>query len=297
VPRGAACGSSMPKGQGRPTATVITDVVEDRLKQFSKTKLCKFYVLGQCARGSACRYAHDATEIKSLPDLTCTKLCPRLVSLGCCMQAGCTYAHHREQLRGTSMYHKTKICRFAQTGLCTLGSKCNFAHSDLEIRQAQGCENSIVAVPGVEPQKLPEVELHSAPPGLAPPLPPPPQLSSGYASGLGIFSEGRSDFTFNGSMFSDCSFKGFLSEPAYVSLGEYNCTADVASTSESSLVVDQSNHAWQVTRAFLDAPAPSAIRAVRTSQSTLCTLGEYEGPEREMSIAGKVASQQAQQIE
>lgn len=285
----------MPKTKARATPAVVTPEIaasKDRLKQFEKTKLCKFYVLGQCARGSDCRYAHDSHEVKPLPDLACTKLCPMLVSLGSCVQPGCTYAHHREELRGTSIYHKTKICRFAQTGHCTLGSKCNFAHSDCEIRQAQRCEDSINAllpqdlVMELQPETRQEVSLNSDL-GLPPGLPAPSQVSSG---GLGIFSDGRSNFSFTGSLSSACSLKGHLSyEPAYVPLlTDDSCSAefqDAAWSLKNSLVVDQSNHAWQVTRALWDAPVPSAIRAVRTSQSTLCTLGECETPEREILSA------------
>lgn len=291
----------MPKAKARPTPAVVTKqettAGKDRLKQFEKTKMCKFHVLGQCSRGSACRYAHDSVEIKPLPDLVCTKLCPLLVSLGSCNQPGCRYAHHREELRGTSIYHKTKICRFAQTGHCTLGSKCNFAHSDREIRQAQESEDSINSllpqdlVMELQPQTHQDVNLNSDL-GLPPGLPAPSQMTSG---GLGIFSEGRSNFSFSGSLSSACSLNGRLSyEPAYVPLlADDSCSAefqDAAWSLKNSLVVDQSNHAWQVTRALWDAPLPSAIRAVRTSQSTLCTLGECEGPDREILNAAKVTS-------
>eukprot|EP00930_Biecheleria_cincta_P054568 TRINITY_DN4080_c0_g1_i2.p1 TRINITY_DN4080_c0_g1~~TRINITY_DN4080_c0_g1_i2.p1 ORF type:complete len:273 (+),score=27.66 TRINITY_DN4080_c0_g1_i2:119-937(+) len=271
----------MPKVKASPTPAVVVEEIapsKDRLKQFEKTKLCKFYILGQCARGSACRYAHASAEIKPLPDLACTKLCPKLVSLGSCENPDCMYAHHRDELRGTSIYHKTKICRFAQTGQCTLGSKCNFAHSDREIRK---------------------VNLNSEL-GLPPGLPAPPQVSFGDSGGLGIFSDGRSTFSFSGSLSSACSSKPMYPyEPAYVPLvADDGCTAefrDAASSLKNSLVVDQSNHAWQVTQALWDAPLPSSIRAVRTSQSTLCTLGECEvGPEqREILSVAEVTSWQA----
>lgn len=284
---------------------------KDRLKQFEKTKMCKFYSLGQCSRGSACRYAHDSAEINPLPDLVCTKLCPMLVSLGSCVQPGCMYAHHREELRGTSIYHKTKICRFAQTGHCTLGSKCNFAHSDLEIRQAQESElmwpfqaqESEYSINALLPQDL-VMELQpqtdrgvclDSDSDLGPPpgLPAPSQVPS--AGGLGIFSDGRSSFSFAGSLSSACSLKGHLSyEPAYVPLlDDDSCSAEfqgAAWSLKNSLVIDQSNHAWQVTRAPWDAQLPSAIRAVRTSQSTLCTLGECDGSEREILSTAKVTS-------
>eukprot|EP00930_Biecheleria_cincta_P054567 TRINITY_DN4080_c0_g1_i1.p1 TRINITY_DN4080_c0_g1~~TRINITY_DN4080_c0_g1_i1.p1 ORF type:complete len:310 (+),score=33.52 TRINITY_DN4080_c0_g1_i1:119-1048(+) len=308
----------MPKVKASPTPAVVVEEIapsKDRLKQFEKTKLCKFYILGQCARGSACRYAHASAEIKPLPDLACTKLCPKLVSLGSCENPDCMYAHHRDELRGTSIYHKTKICRFAQTGQCTLGSKCNFAHSDREIRKARSRDERYTPVLASKASPLHRnfvarnrsckssvgaaVNLNSEL-GLPPGLPAPPQVSFGDSGGLGIFSDGRSTFSFSGSLSSACSSKPMYPyEPAYVPLvADDGCTAefrDAASSLKNSLVVDQSNHAWQVTQALWDAPLPSSIRAVRTSQSTLCTLGECEvGPEqREILSVAEVTSWQA----
>lgn len=106
----------------------------DRTSQFSKTKMCKFEIIGMCAKGPQCPFAHTKDELKPLPDLTCTKLCKQLIQTGECQNVSCKYAHNRDELRATSTYHKTKMCRFAQLGHCALGAKCNFAHSVEEIR-------------------------------------------------------------------------------------------------------------------------------------------------------------------
>jgi len=102
--------------------------------QFSKTKMCKFNLVGMCMKGSQCPFAHQKGELRALPDLTCTKLCKTLIQTGTCDDAKCTYAHSKDELRATSTFHKTKLCRFSQMGHCALGSKCNFAHSDEELR-------------------------------------------------------------------------------------------------------------------------------------------------------------------
>jgi len=103
--------------------------------QFSKTKMCKFEIIGMCAKGAQCPFAHSKDDLRPLPDLTCTKLCKTLIHTGSCTNTKCKYAHSKEELRATSTFHKTKLCRFAQIGHCALGVKCNFAHSQDEIRQ------------------------------------------------------------------------------------------------------------------------------------------------------------------
>lgn len=102
--------------------------------QFAKTKMCKFEILGICTKGTQCPFAHAATEINPLPDLSRTKLCKQLLQTGTCDNPGCTYAHRKDELRGV---YKTKMCRFfAENGHCALGARCSFAHSDGEVRPA-----------------------------------------------------------------------------------------------------------------------------------------------------------------
>ncbi|CAE8629160.1 unnamed protein product [Polarella glacialis] len=72
---------------------------QGRNGQFSKTKLCRFELLGMCAKGTQCPFAHGGLEMKPLPDLRCTKLCKELIATGQCALPGCTYAHSREELR------------------------------------------------------------------------------------------------------------------------------------------------------------------------------------------------------
>jgi len=110
------------------------DSRQNRTWQFTKTKLCKFHIIGMCVKGESCPFAHDKEELRPLPDLTRTKLCKRLIQTGSCEDSSCTYAHTKEELRATSTFHKTKLCRFSQIGHCALGAKCNFAHSPDEVR-------------------------------------------------------------------------------------------------------------------------------------------------------------------
>jgi len=110
--------------------------------QFTKTKMCKFHILGKCTKGPACPFAHDRAELRSQPDLRCTKICKTLILTGSCTNTSCSYAHGPEELRVSGAVHKTKFCRFMQNGHCARGSKCNFAHSNIELRGAQNAGNA-----------------------------------------------------------------------------------------------------------------------------------------------------------
>lgn len=64
-----------------------------------KTQLCRYHIVGQCKKGTACNFAHSAIEVTAKPDLTCTKICPTLLRVGKCDKSKCTYAHHASELR------------------------------------------------------------------------------------------------------------------------------------------------------------------------------------------------------
>mmetsp|Transcript_29986 Transcript_29986/g.95733 ORF Transcript_29986/g.95733 Transcript_29986/m.95733 type:complete len:419 (-) Transcript_29986:387-1643(-) len=64
-----------------------------------KTKLCRFNLLGSCAKGKACRFAHGQEDMRPMPDLHRTRLCPALIKAGACGEVDCAFAHSREELR------------------------------------------------------------------------------------------------------------------------------------------------------------------------------------------------------
>jgi hypothetical protein len=101
---------------------------------FSNTKMCRFFILGKCAKGPQCPFAHDKIELRNMPDLRCTKLCKELLENGECNDKSCTYAHNKEELRSTGAFQRTKLCRNLQFGRCPRGDKCNFAHSEAELQ-------------------------------------------------------------------------------------------------------------------------------------------------------------------
>lgn len=66
---------------------------------FAKTKICKFHLLGICAKGAGCQFAHSREELAPTPDFFRTKLCNILISTGVCTDPKCTYAHNKDELR------------------------------------------------------------------------------------------------------------------------------------------------------------------------------------------------------
>jgi len=64
-----------------------------------KTKMCKFFITGQCTKEDQCMYAHSKDELKPAPNLSRTKVCPSLAESGFCTTKDCPYAHDRSEIR------------------------------------------------------------------------------------------------------------------------------------------------------------------------------------------------------
>lgn len=105
--------------------------------QFFRTKMCPWVVsVGHCRKGSSCRYAHCAEEIRPLPDLSKTKFCPQLLEEGeCPNRSRCKYAHCYDELRATQSFSKTKLCPLWLANKCGMSeSMCRFAHGENDLR-------------------------------------------------------------------------------------------------------------------------------------------------------------------
>mmetsp|Transcript_57834 Transcript_57834/g.102744 ORF Transcript_57834/g.102744 Transcript_57834/m.102744 type:complete len:505 (-) Transcript_57834:104-1618(-) len=83
----------------------------ERAAAFMKTKMCKFFLLGACTRGTACQFAHDNLEMQPLPDLFRTKICKSLVATGNCNDPDCRYAHSKDELRTAPEPSEAKLKR------------------------------------------------------------------------------------------------------------------------------------------------------------------------------------------
>jgi len=94
---------ALPRGQaplaGPGTERSQVAPVSDPNPLFLKTKLCRFFVVGACAKGSECRFAHGAGELSELPDFTKTQLCSSFLFFRACTAPGCAFAHSPRELR------------------------------------------------------------------------------------------------------------------------------------------------------------------------------------------------------
>jgi len=120
---------------------------------------CKFFLLGQCAKGSSCTYSHDLDQNLGVfaamggygpaagldvngmgggsPGVQRTgqykgALCKFFQQSGTCSAgAACTYAHGHQELAGG---YKVRLCKFfEETGMCQKAEACTYAHGVSEL--------------------------------------------------------------------------------------------------------------------------------------------------------------------
>jgi len=88
------------------TSAINTDCNEEemrdvkRLQVHKQTRLCKFFAIGQCTRGSACAFAHGEEKLRQQPDFSKTRLCADFMELRFCAEGDrCKFAHGKHELR------------------------------------------------------------------------------------------------------------------------------------------------------------------------------------------------------
>lgn len=121
---------------------------QKHMKQLMKTEMCKFFISGNCVKGSRCAYAHSRSEIREKPNLAFTSMCKTFAQFGRCDDPRCSFAHDERELRTTTAFFKTKMCRFAASGRCKHGNGCRFAHDIKELdpsSQYKGADTSVPA--------------------------------------------------------------------------------------------------------------------------------------------------------
>jgi hypothetical protein len=102
-----------------------------RNKDLQKTKLCCYFLQGNCGLGAKCQFAHDVSEIRKAPDLAKTQLCTKWLN-GNCANPNCSFAHGEAELQKPPNFKK-KMCAWFKDGRCRNGAKCGFAHSLSEL--------------------------------------------------------------------------------------------------------------------------------------------------------------------
>jgi hypothetical protein len=90
-------------------------LVVNATHNFYKTKICPYFLQGNCIKGSKCSFAHSNEELKKAPNLQKTKLCHNFM-LGKCHKSNCPFAHGEMELKATPDFYKTSICTLFKQG-------------------------------------------------------------------------------------------------------------------------------------------------------------------------------------
>jgi hypothetical protein len=251
--------------------------------QFSKTKMCKFFRVGKCTKGTQCPFAHQQCDLRKQPDLRCTKFCQAFIDQGVCLDPRCTFAHSKEELRSRGALHKTRLCRNMQNGTCAFGRDCNFAHSAMELR-CSGIDEKLKLPPGLGLGDDDETEEY---------------CSGGSTDGRDstVESEYKSERSTDFASSTYSTNLNDLGEPAYVSfdlssefqcndlgqgmLGDYKFCASLGEPATlgfgfdwsfaNDLVVSQKDQ-LNISMGASTKIKGHNLRSVRTSESTICTL-------------------------
>jgi len=209
-----------------------------RLTQFSKTKLCKFELLGMCSKGPECPFAHGQEEVRPLPDLRKTKLCAVMMRTGRCMKEDCTFAHTKEELRAAGMSEKAKFDYYSGTGGHDASNYSGYEYMSSSASADEVCNDQVedssplrfMAPSPFIFQKQPKPEISTSPVGatdIAVPRRVVLKAKNPFARGIGALSP---------------------TEPAYVPV-------------PGTVPVEPLDDFWKVQNSW-------------TSESTLCTLGD-----------------------
>eukprot|EP00434_Breviolum_minutum_P006508 symbB.v1.2.005744.t1/scaffold307.1/size232847/9 len=71
-----------------------------RLAAHKQTRLCKFFAVGACTKGSSCPFAHGTSHLREQPDFSKTRLCTDFMERGHCAKGdSCKFAHGKRDLR------------------------------------------------------------------------------------------------------------------------------------------------------------------------------------------------------
>lgn len=127
-------------------------------RDLQKTKLCVYFSQGKCGQGTSCPFAHNASEIRTVPNLVKTQLCTAFMR-GVCKNKNCNYAHGEEELIKLPNFKK-KLCVWFKQGKCRNGAACGFVH-DLAEYEGEG-EPPMAVFPTVPKILLPAKSGKSA---------------------------------------------------------------------------------------------------------------------------------------
>mmetsp|Transcript_54614 Transcript_54614/g.130318 ORF Transcript_54614/g.130318 Transcript_54614/m.130318 type:complete len:281 (+) Transcript_54614:173-1015(+) len=267
---------------------------DGRTRQFARTKLCRFHVLGMCVKGPQCPFAHGAEELRPLPDLRCTKLCKTMMQVGSCQDPNCSYAHTEEELRAPAESLGSGSAAGASTpgGLGSMDSALSCmppglswdsaVGNKLDLDYTQDDGYSSWPMQQFDKVRTPESRKAQVSSGLemSPAYVPLPSVGP---SAEGPWARNRMDLPepqmILGPLFSQDIAESSATEWLGKSLPAYGAfqteSWGQSQVPGSGLSIDQADDTWSASNLQLKSPIKSTpMRTVRTSESTLCTLSD-----------------------
>jgi len=120
-----------------------TQLLADKpAKASAQKKMCKFHFQGFCTRGSACLFAHQASDLPALCSQTLAGMATPKSEDSTRASSQLNEASDSEASVGsmllpnvaTALFYKTRMCKFHARGVCCKGDLCNFAHKAEELK-------------------------------------------------------------------------------------------------------------------------------------------------------------------
>lgn len=88
----------------------------------SDTRVCSFFLSGNCTKGKECRYSHDSTK---KPETSSAPVCKFYLEGNCKQGNRCKFSHEKEKY----LDKKSKTpCKEFLKGTCNRGATCLFSH-------------------------------------------------------------------------------------------------------------------------------------------------------------------------
>jgi len=114
-----------------PTASHGTERGWKFEEHLYKTKLCHWQLLGHCARGKSCRFAHSTEELQNRPDLRKTQLCDFFARGNCKSGDRCKFAHGLGDLQTTCLAKEVSSDESSVGTVVWSGQPCARARSEM----------------------------------------------------------------------------------------------------------------------------------------------------------------------
>lgn len=156
----AVTSSSQPCGCGSAGTSSSNQVADAAI--LKRTKLCRFFIKGQCVRGESCTFAHGTTDLRAQPDWFRTQLCHDWhKSQSCAYGSKCKFAHSSSEVRpANNTKSKKKRNRKKTTASSNDKEQCKFQLEQLEVRAAE-IKNQLIKMRSNDAKRCAELSVTS----------------------------------------------------------------------------------------------------------------------------------------